>query len=70
MRYDLNIKLCSIMIASVILGTCFADTTAEKQARWTELENYGIARFKVRLEPKQIATNNMTQYESRRRGLH
>ena len=60
MRCDLNIKLCGIMIASVILGTCFADTAAEKQARWAELENYGIARFKVRLEPKQATTNNMT----------
>ena len=60
MRCDLNIRVCGIMIASAILGlgTCFADTMAEKQARWTELENYGIARFNIRLEPKKATTNN------------
>ena len=59
MQCDLNVKMYGIMIANAVLCACFADTTAEKQARWTELENYGVARFNIRLEPKKATTNNM-----------
>ena len=59
MRCYLNVKLCVIMIANTVLCACFADTAAERQARWNELENYGIARFDIRLEPSKAVTNNM-----------
>ena len=59
MRCDLNIKLYGIMIANAVLCVCFADTVAEKKARWVELENYGVARFNIRLEPKKATTNNI-----------
>ena len=59
MRCYLNVKLCVIMIANTVLCACFADTAAERQARWNELENYGIARFDIRLEPPKAVTNNM-----------
>ena len=47
------------MIANAVLCACFADAAAEKQARWAELENYGVARFNIRLEPKKATTNNI-----------
>ena len=59
MRCGLNVKLYGIMIANAVLCACFADVEAEKQAKWTELENYGVARFKVRFEPWKTATNDM-----------
>ena len=59
MRYDLNVRLCGILIANAILCACFADDMEEKKAKWAELENYGVARFKVRFEPWKTATNDM-----------
>ena len=59
MRCDLDVKLCVIMIANAALCACFADAAAEKQARWAELENYGVARFNIRLEPKKATTDNI-----------
>ncbi len=61
MRCDLNVKLYCIMVANAVLCTCFADAMAEKKARWAELENYGVARFKIRLEPRHGATNRIAQ---------
>ena len=60
MRCDLNVKLYGIIIANAVLCACFAGTVAEKKARWSELENYGAARFDIRLEPWKATTNDMT----------
>ena len=61
MQCDLNVKLYCIMVANAVLCACFADAMAEKKARWAELENYGVARFKIRLEPRHGATNRIAQ---------
>ena len=57
MRHDMKIGLCGVMIVNALLCACFADDMAEKQAKWTELENYGVARFHIKLQPNPVATN-------------